>query len=56
MKDMSGATLPKDHWEKSVDDLNCADLKYGSDFGNPDELKSNAESLASYVKKNKNNR
>jgi len=57
MKDKSsGRGMPyfeKDHWEKKPEETGVADLKYATEFGNPEDLKRSVDGLANYVKKNK---
>ena len=48
---MRSPKMPSEHHEKSVGMVNSCDLKYGGEFNNPEELKKNADGLASFVKK-----
>jgi len=52
-KGMRSATMPKEHFEKDVSQLNGADLKYAGQFSNPEDLQKSNEALASYMKKHK---
>lgn len=45
--------LGSSHWEKKAEDTMVADTRYGTEFGNPEELKRSVDGLANYVKKNK---
>ncbi len=42
-----------DHWEKNLDDVSISNLKYATEFGNPQDLKESVDKLSAYVKKNK---
>jgi hypothetical protein len=51
---MRSATMPKEHFEKNEGKLgHTSNLKYASEFGNPQDLDKANEGLANYVKKNK---
>ena len=52
-KGMKSATMPKEHFERHYDQLDCCNLKYASEMGAPDELKKAADGLASYAKSHK---
>lgn len=53
-KGMRSATMPKEHFEKEQGELgHPSNLKYSSEFGNPEDLDKNNKGLADYVKKNK---
>ena len=47
--------MPKEHFERNIDDLVGGDVKYASKstMGNPEDLKKSADALAGYVKTNK---
>ncbi len=38
------------HWEKTVTQTECAGGRYASEMGAPEELKSQVDGLANYVK------
>lgn len=40
-------------WEKNVEDVTCADLKYSSEMNQAEEYKNSVDKLANYVKKHK---
>jgi len=50
-----GTIMPKEHFERNIDDLVGGDVKYASKstMGNPEDLKKSADALAGYVKTNK---
>jgi hypothetical protein len=55
MKD-KGRGMPyfnNDHWEKKPEDVKVSNLKYATEFGNPEDLKESVNKLSDYVKKNK---
>lgn len=52
-KGMRSAVMPKEHFEKKEPQLGGANLKYGSEFGNPEELDKSNRELSSYVKKHR---
>jgi len=41
------------HWEKAEGAVKTANGKYATEMGNPEELKKNADALASYAKAKK---
>lgn len=41
------------HWQKNYDDVEVADTKYSSEFGQAEEYKKSADGLANYAKKHK---
>ena len=41
------------HWEKKPGNTQVADMKYATEFGNPEDLKRSVDGLAGYVKKHK---
>lgn len=43
------------HWEKKMEELPVSDLKYGTEFGAPEELHKQVAGLVGYVKKHKMN-
>jgi len=54
-KGKEGLKMPmgNSHWEMKPGDTSVSNLKYGTEFGNPEDLKKSVDSLSSYVKKNK---
>lgn len=54
-KGMKSAILPKEHFERDVNDVACCDLKYASQstMENPEDLKKSADGLANFVKSHK---
>jgi len=52
-KGMRSATLPKEHFERKEPQLDGANLKYGSEFGNPQDLDRSNKDLAGYMKKHR---
>lgn len=51
---MKSPTMPKESFEKNQGKLSqTSNLKYASEFGNPEELDRHNEGLASYAKKHK---
>lgn len=54
-KGMKSATLPKEHFEKTMDQLDVCGLKYASEstMENPQDLKRSNDALAGYVKTHK---
>lgn len=51
---MRSATMPKKEFERSEGKLgHNSNLKYSSEFGNPEDLDKNNEGLSSYAKKHK---
>ncbi len=55
MKGKEGLKMPlgNGHWEMKPEDTQVANLKYATEFGNPEDLKRSVDALAGYVKKNK---
>lgn len=53
MKGMKGSEAPKEHWEKDMSKVDCADLKYSGEFSAPEDYKKSVDGLSNYVKKNK---
>lgn len=50
------AAMPQfhqDHWEKHPGDVQVADGKYSSEFGQAEEYKKDVDALAAYAKKHK---
>lgn len=43
----------KGHWEKALSDVDVADTKYSSEFGQEEEYKRDVDDLAHYAKKHK---
>lgn len=44
----------KDHWQKKVEDVACADQKYShNEMGQADDYKKSSDGLAAYVKSHK---
>lgn len=41
------------HWQKSYQDVDVADTKYTSEFGQAEEYKKDVDALASYARKHK---
>jgi hypothetical protein len=52
-KGMKSPTMPKEHFEKGQPQLKGANLKYGSEFGNPEDLERSNDAQASYMKKHR---
>lgn len=50
---MRSAIMPKEHFEKKEPQLEGANLKYASEFGNPQDLERSNKDLANYVKKHR---
>jgi hypothetical protein len=50
---MRSPTMPKEHFERHPGDLDANNLKYASEFGNPEDLKRSNDALVKYVEKNK---
>lgn len=52
----SGRGMPyfeKEHWQKNVEDVSVANGKYGTEFGNAEDLKKSVDGLANYAKKHR---
>jgi hypothetical protein len=51
-KGMRSAIMPKAHFERNINDVECCDLKYASQstMENPEDLKKSVDSLAKFVK------
>jgi len=51
-KSMKSATMPKEHFERTINDISVADTKYASKstMDNPEDLHKAATGLASFVK------
>lgn len=51
-KGMKSATMPKEQFERNLDDTKCCQAKYASkdSMNNPEELKKSVDDLASFVK------
>jgi len=47
------STFKQGHWEKTEAPVKTANGKYATEMGNPQELKQNADALASYAKAKK---
>lgn len=41
------------HWEKNVNDVDCAGGRYSSEMGQAEEYKKDVDALSSYVKKHR---
>jgi hypothetical protein len=51
---MRSARMPSKEFERSEGKLgHTSDMKYSSEFGNPQDLDKNNRGLADYIKKNK---
>lgn len=51
---MRSAKMPSDHHEKAQGEMGHeSNLKYATEFGNPQDLDKSTKGLADYVKKNK---
>ena len=50
---MRSPTMPKEHFEKSYDNLEGVDLKYCSEFNAAEEYKKSNDDLRNYVRKHK---
>lgn len=51
---MKSPTMPKEHFEKKEGKLgHTSNMKYSSEFGNPQDLDKANEGLANYAKKHK---
>lgn len=51
-----GGGLPEfrgEHKEKKIEDINYADMKYGSEFGAVNEYRNSVDAMNSYIRKNK---
>lgn len=50
---MKSATMPKEYFERDLNDIECCDLKYASQstMENPEELKKSVDDLSKFVKK-----
>lgn len=50
---MKSATMPKQEFERNVNDIQTSNLKYASKstMGNPEDLKKSADALSNFVKK-----
>lgn len=47
---MRSATMPKEQFEKDMQEIEVSRAKYAGQFDNPEELEKSANALASYVK------
>lgn len=52
-KGMRSATMPKDHFEKKMSDMDAGHEKYASEFGAPQELEHSKKALVAYAKKHR---
>lgn len=50
---MRSATMPKDHFERKLSDMDAGHEKYASEFGAPQELEHSKKALVAYAKKNR---
>lgn len=50
---MRSATMPKEHFERKEPQLEGSNLKYATEFGNPEELDRDNRDLAGYMKKHR---
>jgi len=55
-KNLKGAMLPKDHWEKDLGKCEYGGGKYASEMGAQEELKASVDGLSKYVKSHRNPR
>lgn len=56
MGNAKGGGMPefeKEHWQRKVEDVECADLKYSSEMNQAQEYKMSVDKLSNYVKKHK---
>lgn len=55
IKGMKSPVMPKEHFERSMDQLDVCKEKYASrsTMENPEDLKRSADGLASYAKKHR---
>ena len=42
-----------EHWQKDIEDVSCADLKYSSEMNQAEEYKNSVNKLAEYARKHK---
>lgn len=52
-KGMRGARMPEREMEKDSPILKTSNLKYATEFGNPEDLQKSNEDLVRYVEKNR---
>jgi hypothetical protein len=43
----------KDHWQKKVEDIDLADMKYGSEMNQCEEYKKSVDAFTNYAKKHR---
>lgn len=54
-KGMKSATMPKDHWEKDMRNLESGEAKYASEMGAAKEYDARNTGIIDYIKKHKMN-
>lgn len=51
-----GGGMPEfqnNHWQKKVDEVSCADLKYSSEMNQSEEYKNSVDKMAEYARKHR---